>query len=142
MSAGAQPQRRAADALLLELRERVNETEDRSAEHEARLDMLWKSNELVTVQIQELSGKVDRLEQAVPAMVTKGLRDFAADPDSWLAVREGMRKSAEKAAGGWLLSSVRWAFGKAFAGIVVLVLVYNFGGLPALLDLLKLKAAP
>lgn len=138
----AQPQRRQHDAAVEQLRDRADEAEDLAAEHEARLDMLWKSNELVTVQIQELSSKVDRLEQSVPAMVAKGLRDFASDPDSWIAVREGMRKSAERTAGGWLMSTVRWAFGKAFAGLVVLVVVYNLGGLPALLALLKLKASP
>jgi len=138
----AQPQRRQHDAAVEQLRDRADEAEDLAAEHEARLDMLWKSNELVTVQIQELSGKFDQLERHVPAMVAQGIVAAVGDPATWEAMRSGMRKSAEKAAGGWVMSTIKWAFDKALAGVVVLILVYSVGGLPALLAMLELKASP
>ena len=139
MSSAAQPHRRQHDHAVDDLRERVNQADDLAAEHEARLDMVWRATEQVTVQIQELSIKFDNLERHVPRMVAEGIVAAVGDPATWEAMRSGMRKSAEKAAGGWVMGSVKWAFDKVLAGVVVLILVYSVGGLPALLAMLKLK---
>lgn len=133
------PHRRAQDAEVHDLHRRVDQADDLAAEHEARLDMVWRATEQVTVQIQELSVKFDNLERHVPAMVAQGIVAAVGDPATWEAMRSGMRKSAEKAAGGWVMGSVKWAFDKVLAGVVVLILVYSVGGLPALLALLKIK---
>lgn len=133
------PHRRAQDAEVHDLHRRVDQADDLAAEHEARLDMVWRATEQVTVQIQELSVKFDNLEHHVPAMVAQGIVAAVGDPATWEAMRSGMRKSAEKAAGGWVMGSVKWAFDKVLAGVVVLILVYSVGGLPAVLTMLKLK---
>ncbi|MBL8307221.1 MAG: hypothetical protein JNM33_11030 [Rubrivivax sp.] len=139
MSPPASPHRRAQDTELHEMHRRQDQADDLAAEHEARLDMVWKATEQVTVQIQELSGKFDQLERHVPAMVAQGIVAAVGDPNTWAAMRQGMRKSAEQAAGGWVMGTIKWAFDKALAGVVVLILVYSVGGLPALLAMLKLK---
>ena len=123
------------------LQQQANETADIVAEHEARLDLIWQSTQTVTEQIQELSGQVSDLKRDVPTMVKAGIVAAVGDPDTWAAMREGMRKSAEKAAGGWVMASVRYLLSKAFSGLFVLALVYAFGGLPAVLAVLKMKAS-
>ena len=92
-----------------DLRQRVDSTADQLAEHETRLDLMFKHHETVAVQVAALGRQIEDMRRDVPTMVAQGIVAAAGDPATWEALRSGMRKSAEKAAGGWVLGTIRWA---------------------------------
>jgi hypothetical protein len=74
---------------------------------------------------------------AIEQAVARGIQAAVSDPATWEAAGKAMRTQAEQSAGGWLLAGLRAAFKKLAWVVLVCVLVYNLGGLPALTALMK-----
>jgi hypothetical protein len=75
--------------------------------------------------------------RAIEEAVAAGIRAAVANPDTWEAAGKAMRLQAQQATGGWLLGSMKAALRHVGWVVVIFVLVYNLGGLPALLALVK-----
>lgn len=140
---------RQHDAQVHELRERVDAADDRAAEHETKLDVMFQHHEIVAQQIADLDAKIDtrfqELESRMPAMLAETARQMVRDPDEWAAAfgaaRQGLTKLSSQAAGNAVL---RMFTGLAVGGLkflLLLAVLYYTGGLKAVLAFITLKGS-
>lgn len=144
-----QQNRRASDLRLDELRERINATDDLAAEHETRLDVMFKHQRLVAQQIADLDTKMDSrfadLEARMPAMLAETARAMVRDPEEWAAAlsaaQAGLAKMASHATGSAVMRMFRSATLGVFKFLLLLAVLYYTGGLKAVLAFLTVKGA-
>lgn len=115
--------------------------ERRISDQEQTTNMLMVSQHAVGKQIAELAVSMQGTLKDLPSMVAAGLRDVLRDGDTWRAAKEGMRAGAQQAAGGALMKALGWLFDKAVWTVIGIVAIYAFGGMPALMAVLKIKLA-
>jgi hypothetical protein len=113
------------------LRERVDE-------HEQVIEGVFRNTHHMTeqvarlgVQVQELSSDVRKLRDEVPAMLMQSAIDIVGNPKFWEAGRTAMASHARNAAGGWLFSWLGSLFTRPMGLLILLLLLYQLGGLPA-----------
>ena len=141
------PNRRQHDAQVVELKGRVDATDDLVAEHESKLDMMFVHHRTVAQQIADLDSKIDsridELERRMPSLIAETARQMVRDPEEWAAAiaaaREGLAKVSSQAAGNAVMRLFKGLAAGSFKFLAMLALLYYTGGLKAVLAFLTLK---
>ena len=80
---------------------------------------------------------------AIAAASEAGTQRAIGNPDTWVmgltALQEALMRMAQRGSGKWFVDWIGWMFRKAILGLVILVVLYYTGGLPAVLAWLKIK---
>ena len=141
------PNRRQHDAQVVELKGRVDATDDLVAEHESKLDMMFVHHRTVAQQIADLDskidGRIDELERRMPSLIAETARQMVRDPEEWAAAiaaaREGLAKVSSQAAGNAVMRLFKGLAAGSFKFLAMLALLYYTGGLKAVLAFITLK---
>lgn len=119
------------------LRERVHE-------HEQVIEGVYSNTRLMaqqvsglSLQVQELARDVRTLRDETPAMLMASAIAIVGNPEVWAAGRAAMASHARDAAGGWLLGWMGSLFTKPLGILVLLLVLYQFGGIPAVWGWIK-----
>jgi hypothetical protein len=121
------------------LRERVEE-------HEQVIEGVFRNSHHMTeqvarlgVQVQELSSDVRKLRDEVPAMLMQSAIDIVGNPKFWEAGRTAMASHARNATGGWVLGWLGSMFTRPMGLVILLLLLYQFGGVTAVMGWIKAR---
>jgi hypothetical protein len=122
---------------LAYLRERVDE-------HEHVIEGVFKNSHLtaqqvslLSLKVEGLSGEVRHLRAEVPAMLMQSAIDIVGNPAVWEAGRRAMASHARDAAGGWLLGWLGSLLTRPLGLLMVILVLYQMGGLAAVWAWLK-----
>jgi hypothetical protein len=74
------------------------------------------------------------------AAVRDGFRDIVSDPETYRNIKQGLTAYAKSEAGDWTIGVVGSVLRWILRGVLLLILLYYVGGLPALFAYFKTRA--
>jgi hypothetical protein len=117
---------------------------ERLDEHEQVIEGMYQNGRLVTEQMASLALKVEGLAESVtrmreeaPALLMASAIAIVGNPEVWDAGRKAMASHARNAAGGWLLGWLGALVTRPLGIVALLLVLYQFGGLPAVWGWIK-----
>lgn len=113
--------------------------EERVRSHSELLHTVQDGQIELARQVAEMVMTTREMRKEFPRMIAEGIVTAAASPDTWAAMRSGMKREARDAAGNVILGTIKSIPGKVFWFVLVLWILYSTGGLPAVLSWLKFQ---